>query len=780
MGNAITIALAGNPNCGKTALFNALTGSRQHIGNWPGVTVDKKTGHFSYQNHQITVVDLPGSYSTSVISEHGALDENIACDYLSSGKADLIVNIIDATNLERNLYLTLQLLELRIPVVLAVNMMDVVKQHGIRFNLKRLSKLLGCPVVGTVAKQRKNIDELKNQIIKVASCNQASNYILPLPNEINESIQIITESIQAKKFNQNKEWIALRLLEGDHFAARQVNDHVLQTAQQQAKQIESKLEEEPDILIANARYVAASELAQQVTQLIKSPHQTITQWIDRIVLNRYLGIPIFLAIMYSMFLFAINVGGAFQDFFDMSSTAIFVDGLAHLLTLWHVPIWVIAILANGIGKGINTTITFIPVIGGMFLFLAFLEDFGYMARAALVMDRFMRAIGLPGKSFVPMIVGFGCNVPAVIGARTLENRRDRILTILMMPFMSCGARLAIFAVFASAFFPTGGATIIFALYLTGILVAVASGFIIRKTLLKGKSAPLVMELPSYHMPRFGALNRQAWLRLKFFLTRASKVIIPVCVIIGVLNAITVTGKLIHNNHQRSLLSEVGRTIAPVFHPMGVNQNNWPAAVGLTTGILAKEVVVGTLNTLYSEVGHVAKQEANFNLWKDLDAAIMSIPQNLSQFGDAFKNPIAADEAPHNMNKAAYGVMFQRFSGKAAAFSYLLFVLLYFPCVSTMAAIRCEIGRGWAFFSVIWSTGLAYILSVTCYQLLTIALHAVSSAIWIGSLLASLGLAIFSLRCYTKNGIKEKKSSLKLNKIKTITQFDADKATLRGH
>ncbi|WP_423063395.1 Fe(2+) transporter permease subunit FeoB [Candidiatus Paracoxiella cheracis] len=779
MNKAITIALAGNPNSGKTALFNALTGSHQRVGNWPGVTVDKKTGHFQHQGQRVAVVDLPGTYSTSVVSEHGALDEKIACEYLSFGEADVIVNIIDAANLERNLYLTLQLLELQIPMVLAVNMMDVIKQRGIDLNLKRLSKLLGCPVVGIVAKQGKGVDELKTQIIKTAEPNQASNYTLSLPNEINESVQVVTQLIHSKNAEKNRSWIALRLLEGDQFAAAQVEKNIVDVAQEQAQQIELKLNEEPDILIADARYAAASQIAQKIMKFITTRRQTITQWIDRIVLNRYLGIPIFLGVMYLMFLFAINIGGAFQDFFDISSTTIFVDGLAHLLTSWHVPIWLTAVLANGIGKGINTTITFIPVIGGMFLFLAFLEDSGYMARAAFVMDRFMRAVGLPGKSFVPMIVGFGCNVPAVMGARTLENRRDRILTILMMPFMSCGARLAIFAVFASAFFPTGGATIIFILYLTGVLVAVGSGFVMRKTLLKGKPAPLVMELPPYHVPRLGALNRQAWFRLKSFLTRASKVIIPVCVIIGALNAVTVTGKLVHDNDQHSLLSEVGRIVTPVFHPMGIHQNNWPATVGLTTGVLAKEVVVGTLNTLYSEAGHLTQQEADqFNFWDGLKAAVVSVPQNLSQLGDAFKNPVAAGEAPHDMNKTAYGVMFQRFGGKAAAFSYLLFVLLYFPCVSTMAAMRREVGRGWALFSVLWSTGLAYSLSVMCYQLLTIALHPVSSSIWVGSLLATLGLAVIGLRRYAKGDPEKKKSALE--EIKVITEFARDKATLRGH
>ena len=312
--------------------------------------------------------------------------------------------------------------------------------------------------------------------------------------------------------------------------------------------------------------------------------------------------------------------------------------------------------------------------------------------------------------------------------------------------MSCGARLAIFAVFASAFFPKGGATIIFILYLTGILVAVLSGLILRKTALPGKPAPLVMELPPYHAPRIGSIARQAWYRLKSFLTRAGKYIIPICVLIGVLNSVTVTGQLTKDSNENSLLAKTGRIVTPLFAPMGLQQNNWPATVGLTTGILAKEVVVGTLNTLYSETGHLTKQESDqFNLWRGLRDAALSVPQNLSHLGSAFANPIAANEAPHNMNKTAYGIMYKQFGGKAAAFAYLLFILLYFPCISTMAVMRREIGARWAYFSMTWSTGVAYALSVTSYQLLTVTLHPLTSIAWSLGMMAALALAILWLR-----------------------------------
>ncbi|MFW0078881.1 MAG: Fe(2+) transporter permease subunit FeoB [Coxiella endosymbiont of Haemaphysalis qinghaiensis] len=745
MSNGFTIVLAGNPNCGKTAVFNALTDSCQRVGNWSGVTVDKKYGFFQHQGFRVQVVDLPGVYSTSVTSD--AVDEKIACQYLLSGEADAVINVIDGNNLERNLYLTLQLLEMNIQLILAVNMMDVMKQRGLKLDLKQLSKLLGSPVVSLVACQNQGIDSLKDAILKLKKSPNPSKFFLPLPVEINKAVHLLTQVIS---FNDGPltAWLALRLLEDDCLVKQIVDESALKFAKREIDLIKTKLNEEPDILIADARYIFVSHIARQVTQLTRTPRQSVTEWIDLVVLNQFLGIPIFFGVMYLMFLFSINISGAFQNFFDISSTTIFVDGLMHLLMSWHCPFWVTALLASGVGKGINTTVTFAPIIGGMFLFLAFLEDSGYMARAAFLMDRFMRALGLPGKSFVPMIVGFGCNVPAVIGARILENRRDRVLTVMMMPFMSCGARLAIFTTFSSAFFPKGGATIIFILYLIGIVIAVLSGLVLRRTILPGKPAPLMMELPPYHLPRLNSLCNHMWQRLKNFLFRAGRYIIPICIVIGVLNSVTTTGKLVRDTTQESLLSAVGRMITPVFAPLGIKKDNWPATVGLTTGILAKEVVVGTLSTLYSEQGHLSEQTVlQFNFWGGLRDAIVSVPKNLSQLGDAFKNPILANESPHEMNKTAYGVMYKQFGGKAAAFSYLLFVLLYFPCISTTAEMRREVGKEWALFSVLWSTGLAYALTVICYQLLTVFEHPWTTLLWSTGLLTVLVFMVVGLRRY---------------------------------
>ncbi len=740
-----TIGLVGNPNSGKTTVFNALTGSKQTIGNWPGVTVERKSGYLSLRGAEATkqslgdcfdrekhglamtggsieVVDLPGTYSLINASETSSLDERIACEFIRDRKASVIVNIIDANNLERNLYLTTQLIEMQVPIIVAVNMMDVAKRHGLQIDLPLLEKKLGCPVVALEANRGKGMQELKQKIFEIVK-----NPIIPI-NTITYPEQI-QKAIQELKCES---WIAIRLLEDDVYARSLVSADIISHAELFQKQIQLALQEDADILLADARYRFIHELVKQVITHTQNVHRTWTSLLDKVVLNRVLGIPIFLAVMYGMFLFAINIGGAFQDFFDIGSDTIFVDGLSHLLEQLHSPTWLTALLANGVGKGINTTITFIPVIGAMFLALAFLEDSGYMARAAFVIDRLMRALGLPGKSFVPMIVGFGCNVPAVMAARTLDNQRDRILTVMMSPFMSCGARLAIYAVFTAAFFPHGGQNVVFALYFIGIATAMLTGLLLRKTLLKGDPAPLILELPPYHVPRVKTLCLLAWQRLKSFVFRAGKLIVPICVLIGALNALNIDGTMNSGDGStQSLLSAMGQWLTPIFAPMGIHQNNWPATVGLVTGVLAKEVVVGTLNTLYTELGHfAAAPDAAFHFWAGLQNAIASIPANFSQFGSSLANPVLAKAPVHTVTEGVYGLMAERFDGRAGAMAYLLFVLLYFPCISTTAAMLRELNRSWTGFSVVWTTVVAYGAAVIFYQFATFFAHPVSSLAWI--------------------------------------------------
>jgi ferrous iron transport protein B len=735
------IGIIGNPNSGKTTLFNALTGEKQHVGNWPGVTVEQKIGYFKHQHQSVKIVDLPGTYSLTVASEDLALDERIACHYVMSHQAKLIINVVDASNLERNLFLTLQLLEMGVPVIVALNMMDVARKKSIFIDVEQLSKYLGCPVVPLTAVKKGTVKALKDPIVQHADLMSIPMAPFAYPAPIERAVDDIIGQSQGGLPRADARRLALRLLENDCLAHACVAPTVLILVKKWQSNLCETLDFEPDILMAEARYSFIGDLIQRVVKQDQSKRNTISHWIDQVVLNRFLGLPIFLLVMYAMFLFAINVGIAFQDFFDMSSDALFVQTPAYFLEKNHAPSWLMVLIAEGLGKGINTVLTFIPVICGMFFALSFLEQSGYMARAAFVVDRLMRFIGLPGKSFVPMIVGFGCNVPAVLACRTLENKRDRVLTVMMSPFMSCGARLAIFAVFAATFFPQGGATVVFSLYMIGIIIAVLTGFILRKTLLKGDSAPFILELPSYHLPTWRSLRLHTWHRLHGFVVRAGALIVPICVLLSVFNAITISGI--------SLLAWFGECVTPVFSPMGINPSNWPATVGLITGLLAKEVVVGTLNSLYGQADALAATVLHWQLAPQLLEALHSIPNNLmAMLGGAFWNPVAAGASSDTVDASVMGQMYQRFGGPVEAFSYLLFVLLYFPCVSTTAAISREIGKAWAWFSVLWTTFIAYGVAVFYYQAMTWTKHSISSTAWMVGVSGIYLLVFFLLKHYS--------------------------------
>ncbi|MES2204135.1 MAG: Fe(2+) transporter permease subunit FeoB [Pseudomonadota bacterium] len=737
---AIEIGIIGNPNSGKTTLFNALTGEKQQVGNWPGVTVEQKIGHFQYQHQSIKLVDLPGTYSLTVASEELSLDERIACNYVLSHQAKLIINVVDASNLERNLYLTLQLLEMGVPVIVALNMMDVARKKSIFIDVEQLSKYLGCPVIPLQAVKKRTIKALKDSLVQSDLMNTPmAPFAYPAPLE--RAVDDVVCQSQLGLPRAGARRLVLRLLEGDCLAHACVAPSVLLLIKKWQANLLETLHFEPDILMAEARYSFIGDLIQRVVKQDKSKRSMISHCIDQVVLNRFLGLPIFLLVMYTMFLFAINIGAAFQDFFDISSDAIFVQTPIYFLEKINAPAWLTVLISEGLGKGINTVLTFIPVICGMFFALSFLEQSGYMSRAAFVVDRLMRLIGLPGKSFVPMIVGFGCNVPAVLACRTLENKRDRVLTVMMSPFMSCGARLAIFAVFAAAFFPKNGATVIFSLYMIGIIIAVLTGFILRKTLLKGESAPFILELPTYHLPTFRSLRLHTWHRLHGFVVKAGALIIPICVLLSIFNAITVS--------HVSLLAWFGQWVTPIFSPMGIMPDNWPATVGLITGLLAKEVVVGTLNSLYGQTDMISATILHWQLGSQLWQALISIPDNImGMLGNAFWNPVAAGVSGDTVDVGVMGKMYQRFGGPVEAFAYLLFVLLYFPCVSTTAAISREIGKRWAWFSVFWTTFIAYGVAVFYYQAMTWHKHLLLSIGWMIGVSVTYLLVFFLLKHYS--------------------------------
>ena len=730
------IAIIGNPNCGKTTIFNALTGLNQKVGNWSGVTVDKKTGMVTLPKQTVELIDLPGVYSLTAYDDN-SLDEKIACQFLLEESPDAVINVLDASNLERNLYLTMQLLEMNIPVILAVNMIDTARGKGLSIDYEQLQKQLGCPVIPVIGRKKTGVDTLKKALsTSIQPCHFDFTYFY------DPSIQHLANDLKHQFPTYPAYWLACALTE-NHCLLPQLleasNYHKAMTMMQQ--QIGS---DQPLVMIASQRYQAIHFLTEKtVTRQSVSRHR-LTEWLDKLCMNRYLGIPIFLFVMYLMFQFSITIGGALQPLFETTSDVLFIQGTMHLGLWLGLPEFVITLVAQGIGLGLNTVLAFIPQIGCMFLFLSFLEDSGYMARAAFVMDRFMQAIGLPGKAFVPLIVGFGCNVPAIMATRTLETRRDRIMTIMMAPFMSCGARLAIFSVFGAAFFPIHGAFVIFLLYLAGIVGAILTGYLIKFIFLRQATAPFIMELPVYHWPDFKSVFLYTWQRLKGFLIRAGKIIIPVCVIIGSLNSIEWNGKIVAGGSQQSVLSSMGRIATPVFHPIGIEQDNWPATVGLMTGTLAKEVVVGTLNTLYTQqqpenLSAIANQE--FHLGQKLYGAWQETIDGFRSFNvDTLINPFAANEADTDMDQTAMGTMVHSFGTLSAAFAYMLFVLLYIPCVSVIGTTAREASKGWAWLSVIWSLAMAYTGAVWAYQIAHLTTTPIYSVSWIiGTSLFIIGL-----------------------------------------
>ncbi len=756
----LTIALAGNPNCGKSALFNAFTGIRQKTGNWPGVTVDRKEGSFNLDTHEVAVIDLPGIYSLDASS----LDEEVTRNYLLSRDADLIVNVIDAGNLERNLYLSVQLLEMGVPLVVALNRMDVARKRGIQIDVDKLSAELGCPVVPVVAVTGEGLTELKARMLAVASGRERGGFALA-HDEVIEQALVELDGMLDEPDTANRRWLALKLLEGDEHAQAHASGQAQEYALKCRHKIEQRSAEEADVLILDTRFGHAHGLAQTVIRKRGKVGRTLSDRIDSMVLSQALGIPIFLIVMYLMFLFTINIGGAFIDFFDGLAGAIFVEGLGELLSSMGSPDWLRIVLANGIGGGIQIVATFIPIIAALYLFLSAIEDSGYMARAAFVMDRFMRSIGLPGKAFVPLIVGFGCNVPAVMATRTLENERERKLTILMNPFMSCGARLPVYALFAAAFFPHNGQNLVFALYLIGIVIAILTGLIMKRTLLGGESTGFMMELPPYHTPTLKGMLLRTWDRVRLFIREAGQIIIIMVLALNLLNSIGTDGSFGNEDTDKSVLAAVSRTMTPAFSPMGIEEDNWPAVLGVISGVLAKEVVVGTLDTLYSQLAEQdaggSVEDAPFDFWTAVEDAAATVPENLADVGDALTDPLGLDVGDtSNVESAAqqqevtlgtFGAMAARFDGQAGAFAYLLFILLYFPCIATIGAIKREAGGSWAMFVAAWTTGVAYVSATVYYQLATFEQHPTFSMIWVGAMAVLLTFVVIGLRRWGQRG-----------------------------
>jgi ferrous iron transport protein B len=742
------LALVGNPNCGKTTLFNRLTGTHQRVGNWPGVTVERKSGEFVHGGTRYTVVDLPGTFSLHVAHGEDSLDQQIAQAFVLSREADLIVNVIDACSIERGLYLSAQLFDAGAPVVIALNMIDVADAQGIHVDATRLSAQLGCPVVPLVASRGEGVGALLDVIAGHLEAARPPPARLPLEAQLEDALLRVQSALEPANAGAHGRLVAAAVLERDGAVLERLSEAERDAALPVVGQLEATLGSSASDALIEARYRAIGAITALSVRHEPGRRHTLTEALDAVLLNRWAAFPMFLGIMYLMFMLTINVGGAFTDLFDLAGAALFVEAPRLLFEAIGLPAFLTALLADGVGGGVQLVASFIPVIATLFLFQSFLEDSGYMARAAFILDRAMRAIGLPGKSFVPLIVGFGCNVPSVMATRALDTQQDRLLTSMMAPFMSCGARLTVYALFAAALFPRNGQNVVFALYLIGIALAVFTGLLIRRRLLNRDLSPFLMELPAYHVPTLRGLLMHTWHRLKGFVLRAGKAIVAVVIVLNFVNSIGTDGSFGNQNTERSLLSQIGRTITPLFAPLGLSEENWPATVGIFSGIFAKEVVVGTLDALYTNMASGDAPAEPPTVAGLLDEAVQSVGTNLSGLGARLADPLGmqlgdlsdtgAVAAEQQVHVGTLGLMSQLFDGPLGAFAYMLFVLLYMPCVATLGAIYKELGGFWALFSATWNTAIAWSAAVTTYQLGRIAEAPLAAGLWIAVSVALLG------------------------------------------
>ncbi len=666
--NNPVIALAGNPNVGKTTLFNALTGAHQTVGNWPGVTVELKQGYFLYAGKRYEVVDLPGIYSLAA----GSPDEQVARDYLLQKKPDLVINIVDASNLERNLYLTVQLLELQVPLLAVLSMVDIASQNGIEIDFAHLQSHLGCQVQPLVLSRHFAAGQLLSE---VESCLNGSP--APLAIHYDDVVEAHLERLQGLLTQLQEEgkllpawqklplnWLALKLLEKDAEFTAQAPAHLLPAVEKEIRALAKHRNQSSAAALADDRYGFIRGLVKDVARRQERRGGTWSDKVDRIALSGIWGLPIFFAVMYLVFMLAVKASAPLITWIGDGLNWLLVERGGSLLEGLGLPAWLNFFLADAIGGALATIATFIPPIFFIFASLSILEDSGYMARAAFIADKFMRRIGLPGKAFIPLLVGFGCTVPAILATRTLESKRDRVFASLLAPFMSCGAKLPVYTFLALLFFPQRADIAVFGLYLGGVLMALLFGLALKKTIFKTAPGNFVMELPPYHLPTWNAIGMHTWHRLKDFVLRAGKTILLVTVVITILQAATLPVSL--NGGERSSILELGgKLITPALAPMGIRAENWQASVALISGLFAKEAIVGTLRGLY----------------------------------------VSPEAIPRGFGSTASGIAF------------LLFVLLYSPCAASLAILFKEHGWRWMFFAFCYLTVLAWIFATIAYQIL---------------------------------------------------------------
>ena len=668
---AIKIALAGNPNCGKTTLFNALTGSNQFVGNWPGVTVEKKEGKLK-GHKDVTIMDLPGIYSLSPYT----LEEVVARNYLINERPDAILNIVDGTNIERNLYLSTQIMELGIPVIMAVNMMDIVEKNGDKIHIDKLAKKLGCEVVTISALKGTGIKEAADKAVQIAQKKGAAVPVHEFDKDVEAVIRTVESKLGSDIVNEQKRFFAIKLLEKDDKITEQMKS--VPDVSAEIKQLEDKFDDDTESIITNERYVYISSIIGDCVTKNKKNAMTTSDKIDRIVTNRWLALPIFAVVMWVVYYVSVTTVGTFLT--DWTNDVLFGEiippAIENLLNAIHCADWLQGLILDGIVAGVGAVLGFVPQMLVLFLFLAFLESCGYMARVAFIMDRIFRKFGLSGKSFIPMLIGSGCGVPGIMASRTIENDRDRKMTIMTTTFVPCGAKLPIIALIAGALF-NGASWVAPSAYFVGIAAIICSGIILKKTkLFAGDPAPFVMELPAYHWPTVSNVLRSMWERGWSFIKKAGTIILMSTIVLWFLmNFGWVDGSfgmLEAEQLNDSILASIGSVIAPLFAPLG--WGDWKMAVAAVSGLIAKENVVGTFGILFG-FGEVAEDGAE--IWGQLAGSLSTV----------------------------------------AAYSFLVFNLLCAPCFAAMGAIKREMNNTkWFFTAIGYQTLLAYVVSLCIYQI----------------------------------------------------------------
>ncbi len=708
---APVVALAGNPNAGKSTIFNALTGGRQHVGNWPGKTVDIASGAVRWNGSMVTLVDLPGTYSLSAHS----LEEVIARDFVLEERPDAAIVVVDATNLERNLYLAVQVLELGVPVALALNMIDRAEAEGIAIDVDLLSRLLSVPVVPTVGTRRQGLVELVGLAVSEAAPRpDLIDYGYELEQEIAALQPLVTERLKPHA----PRYATLKLLEGDKLAVQALGDTseaaaLRQQAQEAAGRVQAIYGDDVELLVADRRYGFVHGLAQQVVKRRGGQRRSLTDRIDDIAAHRLLGLPIFFGLMALVFKLTADASAPFVDWIDATVNGVLAGWVTAGLTAVAAPAWLLSLLVEGVMVGVGGVLMFLPVLLILYFCLALLEDSGYMARAAFVMDRLMHLLGLHGKSFIPLIVGFGCNVPGILATRTLESRRDRILTGLMVPLMSCAARLPVYVIFAAAFFPQNASAVIFGLYVLGIALAVLTGLLMRRTLFgKTTDSLFVLELPPYRLPAWRGLRTHMWRHSEEFVRKAATLILAASVVVWALLNLPIGVE----STEDSLFGRAASAVAPVFAPLGFG--NWQAAGSLATGLVAKEVVVSSMAVIYLGDEPAAPPQS-VDVAADLRAVVVGFGQAVADSVRIVLSMIPGvdllGDEPAQANTALSQALQANFT-PASALAFLVFVLLYAPCVATLGALRSEFGGRWMAFSFVYLLALAWIAGFVTYQM----------------------------------------------------------------